>query len=80
LRFSDGDMVAGKDMHKQLVEAGYTMLFLHSEVLINYLEHVNHATTILNPQLSRQKSVVKGLRRIEKSLMKLSAQAEMQDV
>lgn len=80
LRFGDGDMVAGKEMHKQLVEYGYEMLFLPSEVLSRYLEHINHATTVLNPQLSsRQKSVDKGLRRIEKSLARFNAAAILQD-
>lgn len=79
LKFSDGDMVAGKDMHKQLVDAGYKMMFLPSEILIKYLDHINHATTILNPHLSRQKSVVKGLRRIERNLARMNAAAILQD-
>lgn len=79
LHFADGDMVAGKEMHKQLVEAGYTMLFLPSDILINYLDHINHATTVLNPRLSRQKSVDKGMRRIESSLDKLNAKAVLED-
>lgn len=79
LRFGDGDMVAGKDMHKQLVDAGYTMIFLPSERLIPYLEHINHATTVLNPHLSRQKSVNKGLKRIQKSLEMMNAHAILQD-
>lgn len=79
LHFGDGDMVAGKHMHKQLVEAGYKMLFLPSEILIKYLEHVNHATTILNPHLSRQKSVDKGLRRIQKSLARMNAATILKD-
>jgi len=74
LHFSDGDMVAGKDMHKQLIDQGHEMVFLRSDVLIKYLEHINHATTVLNPHLSkRQKSVDKGLRRIEKSLARMQA-------
>ncbi len=80
LHFSGGDMVAGKDMHKQLEEAGYKMIFLPSEVLIKYLDHINHATTVLNPALStRQKSVDKGLRRIEKSLERMNAKAILLD-
>ena len=76
VHFGDGDMVAGKDMHKRLVEAGFEMRFLPSEVLVKYLEHINHATTVLNPHLStRQKSVDKGLRRIEKSLERMNAKA-----
>lgn len=80
LHFSDGDMVAGKYMHKQIVESGYEMIFLPSENLIGYLEHINHATTVLNPHLSsREKSVVKGLRRIENTLLRLQAEVVMQD-
>lgn len=80
LHFSDGDMVAGKHMHKRLVDEGYEMIFLPSEVLIKYLEHINHATTVLNPHLSsRQKSIDKGLSRIEKSLKRMDAMAVLQD-
>jgi len=61
-------------MHQRLVEAGYRMVFLPSDVLSRYLEHINHATTVLNPELStREKSVVKGLRRIERCLKRLGA-------
>jgi GT2 family glycosyltransferase len=79
LHFGDGDMVAGKDMHKQLVDAGYKMVFLPSEILIKYLDHINHATTILNPALSRQKRVDKRLRRMEKNLERMNAKAILQD-
>ena len=80
LHFADGDMVAGKEMHKQLIDAGHEMIFLPSEVLIKYLEHINHATTVLNPALSsRQKSVDKGLRRIEKSLARMNAKTVLMD-
>lgn len=80
LNFSGGDLVAGKDMHKKLVEAGYEMIFLSSEGLIPYLEHLNHATTVLNPELStREKSVIKGQRRIQRSLDRMNAAAIMQD-
>lgn len=75
LHFAVGSMVAGKEMHKQLIEAGYDMVFLPSEVLVNYLEHINHATSVLNPYLStREKSVEKGLVRIEKTLARFHAQ------
>ncbi len=74
LHFGDGDQVAGKALHQRLVQAGHEMIFLPSDVLIHYLEHVNHATTVLNPVLStRQKSVDKGLRRIEKNLARMQA-------
>lgn len=75
LQFSAGDRVAGKEMHRQLVDAGYEMIFLPSDILIKYVEHINHATTVLNPALSsRAKSVDKGLRRIQASLARVSAE------
>ena len=81
LHFSDGDMVAGKAMHRALVDAGYEMIFLASDVLIRYLDHVNHATTVLNPHLSHHhNSVSKGLRRIEKSLASVRASDVLADV
>jgi len=74
LHFSDGDMVAGKSLHRALVDAGYQMKFLPSDILIKYLDHVNHATTVLNPELStRKKSLTKGLRRIKKSLASVNS-------
>ncbi len=80
LHFADGDMVAGKEMHKRLVEEEYKMIFLPSSNLIQYIEHINHATTVLNPHLStRQKSVDKGLQRIERSLERMNATAILQD-
>lgn len=81
LCFADGDMVAGKEMHKQLIANGYEMIFLPSDVLIKYLEHINHATTVLNPELSkREKSVDKGMKRIKKSLDNLNADMILADV
>lgn len=81
LHFSDGDKVAGKYMHKRLVEAGYEMVFLPSEDLSVYVEHINHATTVLNPELSsRQKSVEKGKRRIQQSLERFNAEEVLHDV
>lgn len=72
LHFGDGDMVAGKAMHKSLVDAGYEMVFLPSDVLLPYLDHVNHATVVLNPHLSReQKNADKRMRRVMATLKKL---------
>jgi glycosyltransferase involved in cell wall biosynthesis len=50
LSFADGEQVAGKLMHKKLVELGHQMVFLPSETLGLYLDHVNHATTLLNSE------------------------------
>ncbi len=80
LHFSDGDTVAGKALHQSLQQAGYQLVFIPSEILIQYVEHINHATTVLNPNLStREKSVIKGKHRIEKSLARMNAQAILQD-
>jgi glycosyltransferase involved in cell wall biosynthesis len=80
LHFSDGDMVAGKFMHKKLLEEGYKMIFLPSDRLIHYVEHINHATTVLNPELStRASSVHKGIKRIEQSLLRFHADKVLQD-
>lgn len=74
LHFSDGDMVAGKAMHKTLVDAGHHMVFVPSEILLPYLDHVNHATVILNPHLStRQNKIDKKMERVRATLEKLSA-------
>jgi len=78
--FSDGNEVAGKVMHRKLIQQGHKMIFLPSSVLLAYMDHINHATTVLNPQLSRhRKSVTKGLRRIQKSLESFNATAILQD-
>jgi glycosyltransferase involved in cell wall biosynthesis len=78
--FSDGEEVAGKVMHKKLIENHYKMLFLTSEELLKYMDHINHATTVLNPTLSRnQKSVNKGMRRIQKSLERFNATSILND-
>jgi glycosyltransferase involved in cell wall biosynthesis len=80
LHFSDGDEVAGKVMHRKLIDNHYKMLFLTSEELLKYMDHINHATTVLNPELSRhQRSVSKGTRRIQKSLERFDAKNILND-
>jgi len=74
LHFSDGDMVAGKALHKGLVDAGHDMIFLPSDILLPYLDHVNHATVVLNPHLSReQKNADKKMRRVKATLERMKA-------
>lgn len=78
--FSDGDEVAGKAMFRKLVENGHKMVFLPSTALLKYMDHINHATMVLNPELgSHQKSITKGMRRIQKSLESFEASAIFQD-
>lgn len=62
--FGDEDQVAGKVMHRKLLEQGCEMTFLDSDKLSNYMRHLNHATIILNPELSRSK--VKKTRKVKK--------------
>lgn len=74
LKFSDGDGLAGKYLHKGLEDRGYKMIFLESSKLLPYLDHINHATLVLNPQLgASKKNVNKGQKRIEKTLKKIDA-------
>lgn len=68
LTFDDNNEVAGKVMHKKLVDQGHDMLFLESDELGQYLDHINHATMVLHPELGtglKQKAVKKGSRRIQ---------------
>jgi glycosyltransferase involved in cell wall biosynthesis len=79
-KFSDGEEVAGKAMHRKLINRHHQMVFIPSHVLLKYMDHINHATTVLNPALSRsEKSVNKGLRRIQKSLDAFNASAILQN-
>lgn len=78
--FSDGEEVAGKAMFRKFVAKGHQLIFLPSDTLLHFMDHINHATTVLNPLLSRnEKSVNKGLRRIEKSLKGFHATDILQD-
>jgi len=75
LTFSDERECAGKVIHKKLINAGYQIKFLPSETLGQYINHINHATTVLNPDLgSRKKSITKGTRRIKKALKAIQAE------
>lgn len=80
LKFSEGKDTAGKIIHEYLVQHGYKMIFLPPEILIKYMVHLNHATMVLNPDLSsRPKSIRKGLRRIRKILNELQAEKILAD-
>jgi len=68
LTFDDNNEVAGKLMHKKLVGHGHDMLFLESDELGQYLDHINHVAMVLHPELGtglKQKAVKKGSRRIQ---------------
>ena len=77
--FSDGVGPAGKTMHRKMVEAGYEMLFLDSKKLGEFLDHLNHATMILNPSLSKRKKNLHGENKIKKMLRGINASAILKD-
>ncbi len=80
LTFSDAGEVAGKMMHRKLLEHGHDMEFITPQKLNTYLVHVNHATMVINPQLgSRNRTIRRGLRRIKKVLSELQAEQILQD-
>jgi glycosyltransferase involved in cell wall biosynthesis len=67
--FGDSGECAGKGMHRKLAEKGFKLLFIPSNELINYMQHLNHATMILNPEIAGKKTgKPKARRRIKKEL------------
>ena len=78
--FNDGGEVAGKVLHKKLVDQGFTMRFLSSDDLSQYVRHLNHATAILNPELhGKRTGKKKQLNRIEKELNRLERSVNADD-
>lgn len=72
--FSDGDDTAGRVMHKKMIEAGYDMLFLNSAELGHYVDHLNHATMVLNPEFGSSEQMRKeGSKRIKEKLRGIDA-------
>ena len=66
--FSDGGRV-GLGMHKKLLDLGYQMTFLDEKKLNQYLDHINNATLVLNPELGgRKRTHRRGLARIRQQL------------
>lgn len=81
LGFSQGDGIAGKEIHRVLVEKGHDMVILPSEILGQYVDHINHATQVLNPQLGTgKKNQIEGLKRVKKALESFNAEALLKDV
>jgi len=80
ISFGAGEETAGKVLHKTLEEHGHQMVFIPSVELIRYAVHLNHATMILNPELgSREKTVRKGLKKIQAMLKKMQADEILTD-
>lgn len=71
--FGDGEC-AGSSIHKCLTAAGYEMDFIPPEVLIRYMDHLNHATMILNPTIgSRKTASPKARQALEKRMEQFRA-------
>jgi hypothetical protein len=60
--FGDGEC-AGSSIHRRLTAAGYDMEFIPPEILIKYMDHLNHATMILNPAIGGRKTAAPKARR-----------------
>jgi glycosyltransferase involved in cell wall biosynthesis len=72
--FSDGKLTAGMLMHQKMEQAGFEMLFLESAMLGQYIDHLNHATLIFNPQLGASaKNMKEGAKRINKKMRGIDA-------
>ncbi len=65
--FGDSGECAGKGMHRKLAEQGFQLVFIPSAELINYMQHLNHATMILNPEIAGKKT---GKPKARKRIMK----------
>lgn len=71
LSFGDG-ATAGKVMHQKLEKAGYKMIFLPSEDLMQHMIHLDHATMILNPETGGRKTTKPAARRqLQRALAKM---------
>lgn len=78
--FADENGVAGSVMHRKMVAAGYRMLFMESEQLGQYVDHLNHATMVLNPELGSSASMIRsGKKRVSKMLRGIDADALLAD-
>lgn len=68
-------------MHQKMVQAGYKMQFLNSAELGTYIDHLNHASMVLNPELVSSSKVQKeGHARIRKKLRGIDANAILSNI
>ena len=80
-RFGDGGATAGKVMHIKMLAANYDMLFIESAKLGKYIDHLNHATLVLNPELGSKSSTIReGKKRIKQKLRGIDASAILDDI
>ncbi|WP_298398125.1 glycosyltransferase [uncultured Azonexus sp.] len=78
--FSDERKPAGSAMFHKMLEAGYRMKFLDSVELGQYVDHLNHATMILNPELGTSATNIRrGGARLKDKLRGIDAEAILAD-
>ena len=78
--FSDEDQTAGKVMHEKILKSGHEILFLESAYLGEYIDHLNHATMILNPEIGGSKKLLKsGSKKLKKKLRGIDAERILQN-
>jgi len=80
LKFDEDDTDAGKILYKKLIDKNYQALFLPSEELGQYIDHIDHATMVLNPELgAANRTIQKGLRRIQARLKQVGMDIILKD-
>jgi GT2 family glycosyltransferase len=80
LRFAEGDLPAGKALHRRLERLGYRLVFLETEELAGHVLHVNNATMVLNREFGGTRRFRdRGMRRIEQALALVDAKAVLAD-
>lgn len=73
-------LCCGERMHRELENAGYHLTFLESEHLGRYMHHINHATSVLNPDpTSNSAPSAKQIRRVHAALQAVDADAILAD-
>ena len=73
-------MPPGKRLHRQMEEAGWTMVFLPARTLMRSVIHADHATMILNPDLGMKPAQrARGLKRLQRVMDDLGADAILKD-
>jgi hypothetical protein len=69
LPIEEKGLTSGQALYYDLIEKGYRSRFFPPEEMRKVIDHVNHGTMIGNPSLgAKQRTIRKGLRRIEKKL------------
>ncbi len=81
LNFSLGthEQSTGAQLHYRLVDLGYKMKFLPSETLGQYVDHLNHATMLLNDEF-KIKQRDKGLKKLQRRMKQVNADTILSDV